>query len=124
MSSKGQPSHLGERAGQISRPKRIHWWFTSFHSSRGRMARRSCSVLSGSLAWVFGESPSRWAMRFTWVSTAMPSTMPKLTLSTMLAVFRPTPGRRVSSPIVRGTSPPKSETIAWAHSTQWRALVL
>ena len=36
----------------------------------------------------------------------------------------PTPGRRVSSSIVCGTSPSNSETIICAHSTQWRALDL
>ena len=51
-------------------------------------------------------------MRLTCVSTAMPSTMPKLTLRTMLAVLRPTPGRLVSSRIVCGTSPAKSVTMA------------
>ena len=63
-------------------------------------------------------------MRLTCVSTAMPSTMPKLTLRTMLAVLRPTPGSFVSSRIVCGTSPAKSVTMVCAHSTQWRAFVL
>ena len=67
--------------------------------------------------------PRRVAMRYTWVSTAMPSTMPKALLSTMFAVLRPTPGNLVSSFIVWGTSPPKSARIIWEASTQCCALV-
>ena len=80
---------------------------------------RSCSASSGSFALV---RPRRVAMRKTWVSTAMPSTMPKALLSTMFAVLRPTPGRRVSSSIELGTCPPNSAVTIWAVCTACLAL--
>ena len=63
----------------------------------------------------------RVAMRNTCVSTAMPSHMPNALFSTMFAVLRPTPGRRHSSSIVCGTSPPKSLMIICDSSTQCAA---
>ena len=120
----GHSPQRGALAPHTSRPKRIHWWFTSRQYSRGKIFSRSCSVLSGSFSCVLGLSASLWAMRFTCVSTAMPSTMPKLTLSTMLAVFLPTPGSLVSSSIVWGTSPPNSLAIICAASTACLALLL
>jgi hypothetical protein len=64
---------------------------------------RSRSTLSGSLC---PESPKRCASRNTWVSTAIPSTLPeRVTEATMLAVLRATPGKLMSPSMVSGTSP-------------------
>ncbi len=73
---------------------------------------RSRSILFGS-SW--SVRARRWPNRRTWVSTKMPcSSSGKQFAMTTLAVFRATPGRVVSSSMVRGTLPPKSSTILCA----------
>ncbi|MCI4339521.1 MAG: hypothetical protein L3J68_04225 [Thermoplasmata archaeon] len=49
-------------------------------------------------------TPSRFEMRWTWVSTGIPG-MSYPNTSTQLAVFGPTPGSDMSSSNVRGTCP-------------------
>ncbi len=73
---------------------------------RARGSSRPSSTSSGVLP---GASPVRLATRKTCVSTAIVGS-PKATLSTTLAVLRPTPGRVCSASRVRGTWPPCRST--------------
>lgn len=79
----------------------------------------SFPILSGALA---SEKQSLLARRATWVSTAIPGT-PKAAPSTTVAVFQPTPGRRMRASFSLGTSPPYSSTSLLARATRFFALV-
>ena len=73
---------------------------------RGSVALyNACSVSSG--VFVFTQ-PSRFAMRWTCVSTQMFFWLSYARIRTRFAVFRPTPGSVRSYYIVEGVLPPKS----------------
>ena len=74
----------------------------------GHKRLRSNSILSGLVLFV---NPSRCERRMTWVSTPMVC-WPKALPSTILAVFRPTPGRVSRSSSLSGTLPLKRLTIS------------
>ena len=82
--------------------------------------------MSSTFCGVAAEGPasfSRWAMRKTWVSTAMPWGSLKASHMTQLAVLRPTPGSFCSSSTSAGTSPPKSAVTICASATRFFALL-
>ncbi len=116
----GQAGQSGFRARQVFRPWSTSMELRSSQSSRGTILIRSPSIFSGSDSLL---RPSRPANLRTWVSTAMPSALPYPADSTMLAVFRATPGRVKSSAIVSGTRPPKSSTIFFAAPRMLFALI-
>jgi len=102
-----QRSHWGRLAMQTWRP----WWIsqceTTVQSRRGTRGIRSRSIFSASVCLVSRSNP---ASRVTWVSTTIPSLIPKALPNTTLAVFRPTPGRTRSASMSAGTSPPCRST--------------
>ena len=100
-SARGHLSHLGLRAGQISRPNSTMRWQKSDPISGGMIFFKATSICLGSFV---ATSPSRLAMRIMWVSTttlSLPYTSPTI----RLAVLRPTPGRVSRSSMVSGTRP-------------------
>ena len=74
------------------------------HQRLGRPARSAASVSSGLLV---RTQPSRFAMRWTCVSTQIPG-LPNPSVTVRFAVFLPTPGSSRSASIVEGTRPPCS----------------
>ena len=106
ISLKKHWAHLGLRAEQIRRPWKISQWCASFQIFRSNKSHSCFSVSSTSLA---STRPIRLETRNTWVSTANPG-ISKALLNASLAVFRPTPGRVVSSSNVWGSSPPNFST--------------
>lgn len=74
---------------------------------------------TGSFLLVNPSLPVRRAMC---VSTTIPDGIPNPAPRMTFAVFRPIPGRRVSSSMLRGTSPPYRSTIACAQPFRERAL--
>ncbi len=87
------------------------------HRSGGSSACMSTSTLSGCCCEV---KPSRYASRFTWVSTGKAASPPRW-MHTTPAVLRPTPGSCSSASRERGTSPPCSATSALAAATMFFA---
>ena len=85
----------------------------------GNRARSAASVSSGVRV---RTTPSRFAIRCTWVSTGIPGN-PKPKTSTQLAVFGPTPGSVVRASSVRGTSPPYRSRSSRAAARIVRAFV-
>ena len=83
---------------------------------RGSARERASSPVSTSSSLRPGARPVRLATRKTWVSTAIVGS-PNATLSTTLAVLRPTPGRACWASRERGTSPP------WRSTSRRQVLV-
>ena len=98
----GQLSHFGYCGRHISWPNAINRIVTCSRISEDINCSRSLRVFSGTFP---SDQPKRRATRWTCVSTTMPASFPKVTDSTKLATFAPTPGRAVSSSKVAGTRP-------------------
>src|SRR5262245_8382803 len=112
-------SHNGRRATETERPCRISpWWAWSLYLA----GTTSSSFISTSNGVLPVAMPVRLPTRKMWVSTAMVGS-PKATLSTTLAVLRPTPGSASSASRVRGTAPPCSLTSCCDRATTFFALV-
>jgi len=92
---------------------------TGIQYFRSTVRARARSVSSGVFVLT---TPSRFAMRWTWVSTGIAG-MPYPNTRTQFAVLGPTPRRDVSSANVRGTSPPNRSRTSRATSRITRALV-
>ena len=86
------------------------------------LGEEGLEVLPDPLRGLASEKQSLLARRATWVSTAIPGT-PKAAPSTTVAVFQPTPGRRMRASFSLGTSPPYSSTSLLARATRFFALV-
>lgn len=91
--------------GEIGRQRFCPCWTSKgFTGIQYRSSITSRSLRSVSSGVRVRTAPSRFAIRWTWVSTGIAG-MPYPNTSTQLAVFGPTPFIEVSSSIVRGTTP-------------------
>ena len=119
QSFRAHSEHFGFLATQMNFPCRLRAWEKAVHlcGSMELAIIRSLFVASS-----VGAMPSLRAILSTWVSTTIPG-LPKQALTTRLAVFLPTPGKRTNSSMLSGTFPAKLAKSIFDVAMMFAALV-